>query len=67
MRKTIAVISATGAMLFGGAGLADAAVQHRVLHGARDRDCTFRVAHARLRDQQIEPARPKDAHGVVQC
>ena len=27
MRKTIAVISATGAMLFGGAGLADAAVQ----------------------------------------
>jgi MYXO-CTERM domain-containing protein len=27
MRKTIAVISATGALLFGGAGLADAAVQ----------------------------------------
>jgi MYXO-CTERM domain-containing protein len=27
MRKTIAVISATGAMLFGGAGLAEAAVQ----------------------------------------
>jgi hypothetical protein len=27
MRKTIAIVSATGAMLFGGAGLADAAVQ----------------------------------------
>jgi len=28
MRKTIAVISATGALLFGGAGVANAAVEH---------------------------------------
>ncbi len=27
MRKTIAIVSATGAMLFGGAGIAEAAVQ----------------------------------------